>query len=110
MHEGFHLESEKMTLLVFLGAEVRELRLNTPGESGLLGGYQLFENWLLAHIDTHTGRCLLTPEKLERMIRYCEQYRGGGPNDRIRRACIPALLRAGVAVKKNQWNAFAFPS
>jgi hypothetical protein len=109
MHEGFHLESERMTIVTFKGEELRELRFNKPGMSGSLGGYQRFENWLLTHTDAQSGKCLLTPEKLERMIRYCEQYRGGGPNDRIRRACIPALLRAGIAVKKNQWNSFAFP-
>jgi len=92
--DDFSLEGETMVTLVFTGDELRCLRLNKPGKSNLLGGYQRFENWLLRNTDAQTGMCLLTPERLERMKRYCASYGPGGPNDRIRKACEPALRRA----------------
>lgn len=93
----FNLESERMTLVTFTGAELRCLRFNKPGASGLLGGYPRMENWLLRNTDALTGRCLLTPKMLERLTRYCsERYGSGGPNDRLRKACLPALRRAAL--------------
>ena len=72
------------------------LKRNTPGPSGQLGGYQRFENKLIDLTDRATLRCPLAPADLERMIRYAQKYGTGGPNQRIRDACIPALRRAGI--------------
>lgn len=92
----FHLEPETMATLVFTGDELRCLRLNKPGKSGLLGGYQRMENWILRNTDAQTGKCLFTPEKLDRIKRYCQRYGPGGPNERLRKACEPALRRAAL--------------
>lgn len=94
MNNDFNLEPETQATLIFTGAELRCLRLNKPGASGLLGGYQRMENWILRNTDAQTGKCLFTPEKLERIQRYCREYGPGGPNERLRKACVPALQRA----------------
>lgn len=81
--------------LSFRPHEIRFLRKNLPGESGQMGGYQQMENWLLENTNA-TGDIWLDPQRLERLIRYCQRYGSGGPNGRIRDACIPALRRAGI--------------
>jgi hypothetical protein len=84
---------------MFYPHELRFLRLNTPGPSGKMGGYQQFENWILRNTDTASGSCLFDPVRLERLMRYCKPRNGygpGGPNGRLRNACIPALRRIGI--------------
>jgi hypothetical protein len=94
MNNDFNLEPEVMATVTFTGEELRCLRLNKPGKSTLLGGYQRMENWILKNTDAQTGKCLFTPDKLERIKRYCARYGPGGPNERLRKACEPALRRA----------------
>jgi hypothetical protein len=96
MTEPFTLEPEREAILTFTGEELRELKLNKPGPSGQMGGYQQLENWIIQNTDPQTGRCHFTSNRLERLIRYCKNYGSGGPNDRLRRACIPALRRHGL--------------
>lgn len=77
--------------------EIARLKHNQPGPSGLLGGYQREENYLLEAIDRASGRCALDPVHFERVYRYCgPAYRRGGPNGRLRAAFIPALRRIGI--------------
>lgn len=94
--------------LHFLPHEVGFLKRNEPGPSGLMGGYQREENWLIDHIDRTTGECHLDPVHFERICRYCRSdkkgYGPGGPNARIRAACIPALRRAGIDLAA-EWRA-----
>jgi hypothetical protein len=82
--------------LQFQPHEFRMLRFNRPGPSGLLGGYPRHENWLIEHTDAGTLVCKLPPAQLARTIKYIKCYGTGGPNQRIRNACIPALRRAGI--------------
>lgn len=86
-------------ILYFEPHEIGALQFNTPGPSGVLGGYAKAENFLLESIDQATGRCVLDAIHFERMVRYCLNYSDGGPNRRIRTACIPALSRAGINIK-----------
>lgn len=94
--------------LHFLPHERAFLKWNEPGPSGLMGGYQNEENWLILNIDKSTGRCALDPIHFERICRYCRPdprgYGPGGPNGRIRAACIPALRRAGIDLAA-EWRA-----
>lgn len=83
-------------VLIFRPHEFGLLKLNTPGPSGKLGGYPREENWLVANTDPVTFRCELDAVHLERLIRYCTGYGPGGPNKRLRAACIPALRRVGI--------------
>jgi len=75
--------------------EVMFLKINKPGKSGALGGYQRMENYLLEHVTTGGG-VYLDVKMLERLVRYCMNYGGGGPNSRLRNSCIPALRRIGI--------------
>lgn len=77
--------------LAFLPHLFAILKRNTTA-----GGYQDFENWLLDNTDPVTLQCVLDPVRLERLMRYCRSYGAGGPNKRIRAACIPALRQAGI--------------
>lgn len=74
------------------------LKHNYPGPSGVLGGYQKCENYLVAQTDPVTLLCPITPTQQEQVIRYCQNYGKGGPNGRIRRTCIPALRRLGIHI------------
>lgn len=76
--------------------EFARLKHNPPGASGKIGGYQRHENWIVEHTDPNTLECELDPERQERTRRYIRNYGSGGPNGRIRAACIPALRRAGI--------------
>jgi hypothetical protein len=79
-----------------------------PHERGFLrhnkskGGYQDLENWLWTH--SALGPFLLDPVRLERLIRCIKNYGTGGPNNRLRRAFIPALRRAGIDLLA-EWRA-----
>lgn len=90
-------------VLVFEPHLFRILKHNKPGPSGLpVGGWGREENWLIANTDPTTLRCELDAKHLERIIRYCKSYGQGGPNRRIRAACIPALRRAGIELLPDQ--------
>ena len=86
--------------LKFAPHEFRRLKRNPPGG----GGWQQFENILIEQTDPGTLTCPLNPTHLERLIRYCKSYGPGGPNKRIREACIPALRRIGIDVAP-EWRA-----
>jgi hypothetical protein len=88
--------------LVFLPEEFLRLKHNVPGPSGKMGGYQQFENWLIAHTDRQTFECRLTSDERDRLERYCREYGPGGPNNRIRAACIPALARLGIMIQQRE--------
>jgi hypothetical protein len=68
------------------------------------GGYQDLENWLLEA--TRDGPVFLDPVRLERLLRCCDpnRYGSGGPNGRLRSACIPALRRVGIDLQP-EWRA-----
>ena len=83
-------------MLIFEPHEFSRLKRNVPGPSGRLGGYPMFENRLLDLTDPATLRCRLDATEFERLVRYINHYGGGGPNDRIRQACVPPLRRCGV--------------
>ena len=92
-----------MTVVTLLPSELRELRFNTPGPSGLLGGYQRHENWIIENVDIETMKLTLDPERLIRTMNYTRTrpdrtHGPGGPNARLRRALIPALRRIGIDV------------
>lgn len=91
--------------LKFTADEIGILKHNIPGPGGL-GGYQGMENILVAGTDRTSLRCYLTPRLFERLVRYVNSYGPGGPNDRIRRACRPALARLNLTVsdaKDDTW-------
>lgn len=79
-----------------------------PHERGFLrhnrthGGYQDLENWV--HTQSAAGAFHLDPVRLERLIRCIQRYEQGGPNNRLRRAFIPALRRAGIDLLP-EWRA-----
>jgi hypothetical protein len=74
----------------------------TPSEYKLLernksnGGYQGTENMLLDLTDPETLRCHLDPDQNARVQRDCKREAKGGPNDRIKNACIPAYRRINI--------------
>ena len=84
------------TVIAFAPHEFKRLKHNTPGPSGLLGGYQRLENHIIERTDAASLRCALDDKHLARLIRDCKRDDSGGPNARIRAACIPALRRAGI--------------
>lgn len=86
--------------LTFRPAEWAILQHNVPGPSGDMGGYQMLENRLRAEAVPPDHRVFLTPVLLERLIRYLNSYKGGGPNARLRRACPNALARVGIVLPK----------
>jgi hypothetical protein len=81
-------------MLHFEPHERRRLKLNKPG-----GGLQGMENFLVTGIDAN-GDIFLDHEKLKRLKHYCgsPSYGSGGPNGRLRDACIPVLRRIGIEV------------
>lgn len=87
-------------VVTFAPHELRFLRLNTPGPSGKMGGYQQLENWIIRNADTASGVCEFDPIRFDRLRRYCnpraDGYGSGGPNGRLRKCCIPALRRIGI--------------
>jgi hypothetical protein len=85
------------TRVTFTADEFARLKRNTPA-SGILGGYQRHEHWLFDNTDPHTLVCIFDAEHLDRTIRYIRSYGSGGPNKRIRDACIPAFRRAGIEI------------
>jgi hypothetical protein len=88
---------EPITLtLSFMPQEFSILKWNTPGPSGVMGGYQGFENLLINQTDRDTLRCELNNAREARLRQYILNYGPGGPNSRIREACIPALRRIGI--------------
>ncbi len=87
--------TEVITVVHFLPHERKRLHYNLPGPSGQLGGYPRHENWIIDNTDA-SGNCPMDATRLERTIRYCREYGKGGPNQRIRDACIPALRRIGI--------------
>lgn len=85
--------------ITFTPEEFAQLHWNVPGPSGLLGGYQRLENWLIDHTSALGLSCTLDAAHFERLLRYLRRYGSGGPNERMRDACIPALNRAGLDVE-----------
>jgi hypothetical protein len=82
--------------------EFTVLKLNVPGPSGTMGGYQKMENILIQLTDKVTLECYLKPEYVERIIRYINSYGVGGPNGRIRKACLPPLRRLGILLTSDE--------
>jgi hypothetical protein len=92
-------------VLTFQAHEFGFLKRNKPGPSGKLGGYPRHENWLIDNTDQVTFKVVLNPVKLARTIEYSQPHYGrGGPNSRIRAACIPALRRIGIDLLP-EWRA-----
>lgn len=87
----------------FMPHEFRFLKHNEPGPSGKLGGAGGTENYLVANTK-RDGSCHLTPDIYTRVSKICRGYGPGGPNGRIRRACIPALRRKGIDLMP-EWRA-----
>jgi hypothetical protein len=85
-------------VLTFNNEEFSTLKVNRPGPSGTLGGLGKHENRLIDLTDPNTLHCPLDPVDFTRSVMYCLNYGGGGPNGRIRAACIPALRRIGIAL------------
>lgn len=96
------------TLLTFTRDEFDTLKYNLPGPSRQMGGYQKFENWLIDNTNLVTMKCCLDERKLERLIRYVNNYGPGGPNGRIRLACRPPLERLGIVLNTEQAGYFAY--
>jgi hypothetical protein len=87
-------------VLHFLPHEARTMKHNEPGPAGVLGGWGGLENWLVANTDPATLCCGLTEKIQARLLHYLTaNYGPGGPNSRVRAACIPALRRAGIEVQ-----------
>lgn len=95
---SLHTQSPGITL-TFNAWDRKHLKFNEPGPSGKMGGYQQFENILLGLIPEKGGTVQLSPAFSDRLIRYFKSYGPGGPNQRIRDACGPALRRAGLLPK-----------
>ena len=83
--------------LKFKSGEFAVLKWNTTN-----GGYQDMENILINLTDKATLECYLEPKYLERLIRYINNYGTGGPNERIRKACLPALRRLGILLVSDE--------
>jgi hypothetical protein len=83
--------------LEFLPHEFRRLKHNPIPTSGKKpGGMARLENHLVAETEPATLRVWLDDTRNSRCQRYCMTYGPGGPNQRIRDACIPAYRRAGI--------------
>jgi hypothetical protein len=91
-------------VLAFAPHEFKWLKHNEPGPSGQLGGYQRLENHIVARTDRASLRCPLDDKRLPQLIRCIQLYGDGGPNRRLRAACIPALRRAGIELQPG-WTA-----
>lgn len=84
-------------VMEFLPHEFAVLKHNPPGPTGKKGGgMQGMENYLVANTDRATLRVRLDPEHNNRLQHYIMNYGPGGPNGRMRRACIPAYRRLGI--------------
>lgn len=66
--------------------------------TGIIGGLQGMENWLIDSINPRSGRCVIDPDHLMRLILYIKSYGSGGPQANIRAAVIPALARIGIII------------
>src|SRR5215471_10682638 len=86
--------------LTFKPHRFKWLKLNKPGPSGLLGGYQNMENYIVTNTDRTTMQLHLDAVMLERLIRYCKADDTGGPNSRIRDVCIPTLRDGGINISR----------
>ena len=86
-------------MLHFEPHERRRLKFNERGPSGKLGGIGALENHLVTGIDAN-GDIFLDGPKLKSLAHYCgsPSYGPGGPNGRLRDACIPVLRRIGIEV------------
>lgn len=84
--------------LQFLPPEYHGMKTNKAVGPGALGGYQQCENMLLALTDPQTLQCPLSPDQNALVQRRCRAVMTdqGGPQARIRTACIPAFRRLGV--------------
>lgn len=80
----------------FTAEEFSRLQYNKPGKSEKMGGYQGTENLLISLTDPATLLCRLDPDQHNRLQSDCTRDDKGGPNSRIRSACIPALRRLGI--------------
>lgn len=89
-------------MLHFTPEEYACLKYNLMGPSRKMGGYQEMENWLVDNIDLTTGKCLLDAKRQFRLISYIVKNGPGGPNGRIRKACIPALARLGINLEPSK--------
>jgi hypothetical protein len=94
----FELQSDEPVVVTFLPQEFRVMKINKPGPSGLLGGWQRMENWIVQSTDRKTLKCVFPAEKLAQLKYYMTHYGQGGPNSRVREACAPALKRAGINI------------
>ena len=84
-------------VLEFKRHEYEWMKHNTPGESGKMGGWQRKENMLVARTCPFTLECPLTAKEEADLIEYIRRPWGpGGPNKRVRIACIPAFRRKGI--------------
>jgi len=83
--------------LEFLPHEFRRLKYNHPPATGTkVGGAGRTENHLVDHTCRVTLRVWLSDDKNSKLQRLCMKYGPGGPNKRVRDACIPAYRRAGI--------------
>ena len=82
--------------LEFTPDEFSRMEYNKPGKSEKMGGYQGTENLLISLTDRDTLRCRLESDQHNRVRSDCQRDDKGGPNGRIRSACIPAFRRLGI--------------
>jgi hypothetical protein len=83
--------SAPSTMMILQPHERRILKINKTK-----GGYQDLENWVKRNTSSTSGCCALDPVHFERLVRCIQNYGPGGPNKRLRDACIPALRRIGI--------------
>jgi hypothetical protein len=87
-----HTEPAVMIRYELTADERACLKWNEPGPSGVIGGYQQFENRLIGGLDHHPETTVskyvieLDATDRDRLTRYIQLYGGGGPNKRIRQA------------------------
>jgi len=75
--------------------EFARMKVNPPGPTSPVGGVGRLENWIIENTDGG-GTCAFNFEQMGRTIYYVLNYGKGGPNQRIRDACIPAFRRIGI--------------
>jgi len=75
--------------------ELAQLKFNLPGPTASVGGVGRLENWIIENTD-EGGTCAFDFEQMGRTIYYIQNYGKGGPNGRIREACITAFRRIGI--------------
>lgn len=83
-------------ILQFTRDEFGRLKHNTPPGDAKMGGWQGVENMLVALTDPVTLRCPLDRDQNYQVQEYCKTTESGGPNARVRGACIPAFRRLGI--------------